>query len=143
MTSARNKKHNAANRLQRATRTVSALLSMWLPIPGDAKKTTASAQVMEIADFGSNPGRLRMLVYAPPRLPSGAPLIVVLHGCHQDAMGFAANAGWLALARQCRCALILPGQTAENNRGRCFNWHRPADARRGSGEVMSIRRMVT
>ncbi|MFC7478122.1 alpha/beta hydrolase family esterase [Dankookia sp. GCM10030260] len=84
-----------------------------------------------------------MLVYAPARLPPDAPLIVVLHGCQQDAAGFATNAGWLALARRLRCALVLPEQTAENNRGRCFNWHRPADARRGGGEAKSIRQMVS
>jgi feruloyl esterase len=99
--------------------------------------------VVEIAAFGSNPGGLRMLVYTPARLPADAPLVVVLHGCQQDATSFAANAGWLALARHLRCALVLPEQTAENNRGRCFNWHRPADARRGAGEAKSIRQMVS
>jgi feruloyl esterase len=84
-----------------------------------------------------------MLVYAPARLPPDAPLIVVLHGCQQDAAGFAADAGWLALARRLRCALVLPEQTTENNRGRCFNWHRPVDARRGDGEAKSIRQMVS
>jgi feruloyl esterase len=52
-----------------------------------------------------------MLVYAPPRLPADAPLVVVLHGCRQDAEGFAADAGWLALARRLRMALVLPEQT--------------------------------
>src|SRR3954462_3065441 len=133
MKSAR-RKNDATYRLGRATRAVSALLSMWLPAPAGAKEATAVGRVTEIADFGSNPGGLRMLVYAPARLPPDAPLIVVLHGCQQDAAGFAAHAGWLALARRLRCALVLPEQRAENNRARCFNWHRPADARRSSGE---------
>jgi poly(hydroxyalkanoate) depolymerase family esterase len=98
--------------------------------------------VREITDFGSNPGGLRMLVYAPPRLPADAPLVVVLHGCRQDAEGFAADAGWLALARRLRMALVLPEQTFTNNRGRCFNWYHSADVRRGSGEAKSIRQMV-
>ena len=142
MTSAR-RKQLAAGRLQRATRTVSALLSFWLPASADTKATAAMGRVIEIDDFGSNPGALRMLVYAPARLPPAAPLIVVLHGCQQDATGFATNAGWLALARRLRCALVLPEQTAANSHGRCFNWHRPADARRGGGEAKSIRQMVS
>jgi poly(hydroxyalkanoate) depolymerase family esterase len=83
-----------------------------------------------------------MLVYAPLRLAPGRPLIVVLHGCGQEATSFAADAGWLSLAQERRVALLLPEQTSENNRGRCFNWFRPADVRRGSGEAMSIRQMI-
>ena len=102
----------------------------------------ARSGVTEVAAFGSNPGALRMLVHAPARLPAGRPLVVVLHGCGQDAETFAADAGWLALAAQFRLALLLPQQTYENNRGRCFNWFRPDDVRRGGGEAMSIRQML-
>jgi poly(hydroxyalkanoate) depolymerase family esterase len=98
--------------------------------------------VSTIAAFGSNPGALRMHVYAPTRLRAGRPLVVVLHGCRQDAASFANDAGWIAVAHQFRLALLLPEQTYENNKGRCFNWFRPDDVRRGSGEIMSIRQMI-
>ena len=39
-------------------------------------------------------------------------------------------------------ALLLPEQVYENNRGRCFNWFRPDDVRRGGGEAMSIRQRL-
>lgn len=102
-----------------------------------ARPTTGAA-----AAFGSNPGALQMQVYAPPRLPAGRPLIVVLHGCGQTATTFAADAGWTALADEARLALLLPAQIHENNRGGCFNWFLPRDTRRGAGEAMSIRQMV-
>jgi poly(hydroxyalkanoate) depolymerase family esterase len=102
----------------------------------------ALSRVSVVAEFGSNPGALRMLVYAPAKLRTGRPLVVVLHGCRQDAETFATDAGWLALARQFRLALVLPEQRYENNRGRCFNWFRPDDTRRGSGEAASIRQMI-
>jgi poly(3-hydroxybutyrate) depolymerase len=86
--------------------------------------------VSTIAAFGSNPGALRMHVYAPARLRAGRPLVVVLHGCRQDAASFAADAGWIAIAQQFRLALLLPEQTYENNKGRCFNWFRPDDGDR-------------
>jgi poly(3-hydroxybutyrate) depolymerase len=63
----------------------------------------------------------------------------VLHECGQDASHFAADAGWLALAERFRLALLLPQQTHDNNRGRCFNWFRPQDAQHGSGKAMSLR----
>jgi poly(hydroxyalkanoate) depolymerase family esterase len=104
--------------------------------------SAALSGVSTITAFGSNPGALRMHVYAPPRLRAGRPLVVVLHGCRQDAASFAADAGWIAIAQQFRLALLLPEQTFENNKGRCFNWFRPDDVRRGSGEIMSIRQMI-
>ena len=83
-----------------------------------------------------------MHVYAPPRLRAGRPLVVVLHGCRQNAESFAAESGWIAVAQQFRLALLIPEQTYENNHGRCFNWFRPDDVKRGSGEMMSIRQMI-
>jgi poly(hydroxyalkanoate) depolymerase family esterase len=102
----------------------------------------ADPKISTIARFGSNPGALRMHIHAPARLKAGRPLVVVLHGCRQDAASFASDAGWMAVARQYRLALVLPEQTYENNRGRCFNWFRPGDVKRGSGEIMSIRQMI-
>lgn len=102
----------------------------------------AMARVTENRSFGSNPGALRMFTYAPPRLPATRPLVVVLHGCGQEAARFAGDAGWLALAERHRVALLLPQQTGANNHGGCFSWFNAADARRGSGEAKSIRQMV-
>ncbi len=79
---------------------------------------------------------------SPARLRAGRPLVVVLHGCRPDAASFANDAGWIAVAQRFRLALLLPEQTYENNKGRCFNWFRPEDVKRESGEVMSIRQML-
>ncbi|HLZ66097.1 MAG TPA: PHB depolymerase family esterase [Aliidongia sp.] len=127
-----------------AAKATSTLFSLaWAPSQMAVALTGPPGRISEIAKFGSNPGGLRMFVYTPPGgLAPGAPLIVVLHGCGQDAAGFAENAGWLALARSIGAALVLPQQGTENNRGRCFNWYRPQDTKRGSGEAMSIRQMV-
>ena len=134
----------ALGHLQRGYRAASQLVSLRLPASASAGPSFGLPdRVTEVADFGSNPGRLRMLIFRPPEvLRAGAPLIIVLHGCHQDATGFATDAGWLALARRLRLPLVLPEQSAGNNRGRCFNWFRPGDTGRDSGEALSIRQMV-
>jgi len=127
-----------------AAKASSALLSLaWAPSRLATAWTASPGRIVEIHTFGSNPGALRMFVYAPPEpvLPN-APLIVLLHGCGQDAAGFAENAGWLALARRVGAVLVLPEQVTDNNRGRCFNWYQQADIRRGGGEALSIRQMV-
>jgi len=94
--------------------------------------------------FGSNPGRLRMLVHLPTDPPRrGAPLIVLLHGCGQSAASFAAEGGWTALADRLAVPLVLPVQSEDNNQGRCFNWFRPMHTSRGHGEALSIRHMIS
>jgi len=100
------------------------------------------ARPVQIETFGSNPGNLRMYLYAPPRLRAGRPLVVLLHGCGQSAGIFASDAGWIDLAQEYRFALLLPEQNRANNRLGCFNWFRPEDVRRDSGEVLSIRQMI-
>lgn len=107
------------------------------------RSASQDAGVIEVGNFGSNPGNLRMFAYAPSLgRVKGAPLIVVLHGCGQGAASFAADTGWIALAQRIGAALLLPQQKRDNNRGRCFNWYRPGDIRRGEGEALSIRQMI-
>jgi feruloyl esterase len=92
--------------------------------------------------FGANPGKLRLFAYRPPRLPKGAPLVVVLHGCRQDARGYDHGAGWSALADRFGFALVAPEQTLANNVRNCFNWFVPEHQKRGEGEPASIRQMI-
>lgn len=98
--------------------------------------------VRRIADFGANPGNLTMLAYTPAGLPRRAPLVVLLHGCGQEASTFAEAAGWIALADRVGLALVLPEQTGRNNHQRCFRWFRAAHTARERGEAGSIRAMV-
>lgn len=101
-----------------------------------------SGRLRPVAGFGHNPGGLRMLAYAPPGLPRGAPLVVTLHGCQQTATGYAEGAGWLTLAERLGFAVVAPEQVSANNPQLCFNWFEPGDTRRGEGEAASIRAMV-
>jgi poly(hydroxyalkanoate) depolymerase family esterase len=113
-----------------------------VPEPTPAAQQPASVPV-EVPGFGSNPGRLTMLVQFPTRpLMPGAPLIVLLHGCGQGAAGFARETDWVALADRLGIPLLLPEQSDANNQGRCFNWFRPMHTGRGQGEALSIRQMV-
>jgi poly(hydroxyalkanoate) depolymerase family esterase len=131
--------------IEDAVRAASVVLNAKLPAPTPfAARAAELPGVMEVPAFGSNPGGLKMMLYSPPSTPRpGAPLIVVLHGCGQDAAGFATESGWLALADRLSLPVVIPAQMRENNQGGCFNWFRPIDTRRGRGEAASIRQMVT
>ncbi|MCA6112713.1 extracellular catalytic domain type 1 short-chain-length polyhydroxyalkanoate depolymerase [Bradyrhizobium cenepequi] len=98
--------------------------------------------LVETADFGSNPGALKMHSFVPEGLPRGAALVVVLHGCGQNAAGYDLGAGWSTLARHYGFALLLPEQQLANNANTCFNWFNPQDIERGNGEAGSIRQMI-
>jgi poly(hydroxyalkanoate) depolymerase family esterase len=92
--------------------------------------------------FGSNPGALSAKTYLPADLSKGAPLVVVLHGCTQNAPGYDHHSGWSHLADEAGFALLFPEQQRNNNPNLCFNWFQQADARRDSGEALSIRQMI-
>jgi poly(hydroxyalkanoate) depolymerase family esterase len=100
-----------------------------------------NSRLAEFNGFGDNPGRLNLRAYLPPSVV-GRPLVVLLHGCGQDAAGFARDSGWIDLADRLRVPLILPEQAETNNAGRCFQWFQPADTARDAGEAGSIAEMT-
>lgn len=103
---------------------------------------TPSGDFAELTEFGSNPGALRAWTHIPTILPPGAPLVVVLHGCTQNAAGYDACSGWSRLAEAQGFALLFPEQQRANNGHLCLNWFQPEDTRRGAGEALSIREMI-
>ena len=110
-------------------------------IGSPARASVDSSRLVEFNGFGENPGRLRMRAYLPPRA-AGNPLVVLLHGCGQDAAVFAQDSGWIALADRLHIPLVLPEQAEANNAGRCFQWFQPSDIARDHGEAGSIAEMV-
>ena len=99
-------------------------------------------RLQEVASFGSNPGNLRMLVYAPDALPSDPALVVALHGCTQTAAVYDHGTGWSTLADRFGFVVLYPEQQRSNNPQGCFSWFLPDDIARDQGEALSIRQMV-
>src|SRR5579862_9920749 len=89
--------------------------------------------LVEITNFGANPGDLRMFRYVPGELRPKPALVVVLHGCGQTAAGYDSGAGWSTLAKRYGFALLMPEQQPSNNAQGCFNWFNPEDTARGRG----------
>ncbi len=89
------------------------------------------------------PRTWRFALYAPAGLADdeAAPLLIVLHGCRQQALGFAFAAGLTQLADRARLRLLCPQQRRLANPYRCWNWFAP-QAQRGEGELRVIRAML-
>src|SRR4029077_17641850 len=98
--------------------------------------------LVETTGFGTNPGNLRMFSFVPEKLQPSPALVVVLHGCGQNAAGYDFGAGWSTLAKHYGFALLMPEQQISNNANGCFNWFNADDTRRGRGEPGSIRQMI-
>ena len=102
----------------------------------------APSRLTEMTGFGTNPGNLRMFSYVPENVSRSPALVVVLHGCTQDAAGYDHGAGWSTLADRYGFVLLFPEQQDVNNPKRCFNWFQLGDIQRDHGEAHSIRQMI-
>lgn len=89
--------------------------------------------------FASNGRTYAYRLYLPPRSDERLlPVIVMLHGCTQDAADFAAGTAMNELAAQRGCIVVYPEQLARSNSMRCWNWFDPSHQHRGRGEPAMI-----
>lgn len=114
------------------------ILSLLLfPILGNAQLTDITAQITQ------NPGNLNAYVHEPINKPmKKVPLVLVLHGCNQDAAEISNGSGWNKLADSLNFFVLYPEQKNANNMLRCFNWFSKEDHEKDKGEIASIHEMV-
>lgn len=98
----------------------------------------------EINDFGNNPGNLKMFVHSGVSKPEiQMPLVVVLHGCGENAKSASELSGWNKLADLNGFIVVYPQQKFSNNADLCFNWFKRGDIEKGKGECESIYQMIS
>ena len=87
--------------------------------------------------------RCAYFLYVPGTITrrNRVPLLVMLHGCNQDALSFANGTRMNSLADAQRFIVLYPQQSARANPLRCWNWfHRPTAE--GAGEAAAIAALV-
>lgn len=94
----------------------------------------------EISNFGSNPGNLKLYNYFPSSTKN-KPLVIVLHGCSQNATGIDEITDWASLSEQYDFVVFFPQQKILNNVNLCFNWFLDDDIN-NNGECQSIYQMM-
>jgi len=93
-------------------------------------------------DFGDNEGALKAFFYEPDNATPNMPLVVVLHGCSQNAADVAKLTDWNKLADQYGFYVLYPQQKRLNNVSKCFNWFQSKDIEKAKGECLSIHNMT-
>jgi poly(hydroxyalkanoate) depolymerase family esterase len=93
--------------------------------------------------FTGDAGTRNYRLYVPSRPASGPrPLVVMLHGCKQDPVDFAAGTTMNLLAEESGCLVLYPEQTGSANHSHCWNWFEAAHQGRGQGEPALIAGMT-
>ena len=100
------------------------------------------SQLYELKDYGNNEGNLNAYYFTPSQLSQNMPLVVVLHGCSQNALQAAELTGWNELAEKHGFCVLYPEQKRANNPSKCFNWFLSEDIEKDKGECSSIMAMT-
>jgi poly(hydroxyalkanoate) depolymerase family esterase len=104
--------------------------------------TACFADFKNLKKFGDNPGELTASYFEPQTKAAPETIVVLLHGCAQNAENFAKNTGFMGLAQQHNFILLLPQQSKKNNIKGCFNWFSTTDNAKEAGELLSIKNMI-
>src|SRR5436190_1589365 len=74
-------------------------------------------------------------IYTPSKpVAPKAPLVVLLHGCTQDADTFARGTRMNDEAESRGWIVLYPEQPSSANQNKCWNWFQPDHQERGKGE---------
>lgn len=126
----------------RLSKTITKLNSIRSGLRAPMMPASTEDRLSTLKGVKANPGNLAARFYVPEGLEAGAPLVVVLHGCTQNAAAYDVGSGWSRLADTNGFALLFPEQRRTNNPNLCFNWFDTDDNARGQGEAASIAHMV-
>ncbi|MFY1690500.1 PHB depolymerase family esterase [Plantactinospora sp. WMMB782] len=103
----------------------------------------SAASLVEVTNFGNNPGGMRMHIYVPDNRPANPPIVVAMHGCGGSGPGFYSGSEFASLSNQYGFIVIYPSAMQEAGFGRCFDTWSDASKRRGGGsDPVSIESMV-
>jgi poly(hydroxyalkanoate) depolymerase family esterase len=103
----------------------------------------SAASLVQVTNFGDNPGNMRMHTYVPDSHPAKPAVVVAMHGCGGTGPGFYRSSEFAALADRYGFVVIYPSATQSAGFGTCFDtWSDAAKRRGGGSDPVSIVSMV-
>lgn len=99
-----------------------------------------SSPLKEVTNFGSNPGNLKLFSFNDS-LSKNKALVLVLHGCVQNAEKIEELSDWKKAAVKNDFVVFYPQQKIINNASNCFNFFLESDINK-NGECLSIYQMM-
>ena len=125
-----------------------------LPLPGSPRGSTRHGQPLmpgvvspslhsggKFVDgtYSNTAGTRTYKLYIPSNYTGQpVPLLMMLHGCTQNAVDFAAGTCMNMFAEGKTFLVVYPEQVSSANNSKCWNWFQPADQQRGMGEPSLI-----
>lgn len=112
---------------------------LWpMRVPGAGRSTPPAMPEgarYETRSISSAAGSRDYILYVPAALPEGPQgLILMLHGCTQNADDFARGTEMNRVAERYGLIIAYPEQTRAHNPQACWNWFRPGDQTADGGE---------
>lgn len=92
--------------------------------------------------FTNFSGSLRYHLFIPSNHHAGMSLLVMLHGCNQDAEIFSVGTRMNEHAEQLGFMVLYPAQSGAANANKCWNWFKSANQYRNMGEPAVIAGMT-
>lgn len=113
-------------------------------VPGAAPAAAAAGAVFRAGTLATGAGEIDYSVFVPATLPPAGKraLLVMVHGCTQDAADFARGTRVNIDAAREGYVVLWPQQRAANHAQKCWNWYVPAHTRRGAGEIAQLHELV-
>lgn len=111
-------------------------VSCWVALSASASFADLPGQWTQ-STYSGPTGSRNYYLYVPKNTGGvdSLPLMVMLHGCTQDAQTLAHDTGMNAVAEKYGFAVVYPEQTSQDNAIKCWNWFKPENQKRNSGEL--------
>ncbi|MFY1650390.1 PHB depolymerase family esterase [Solwaraspora sp. WMMB762] len=117
------------------------LVAAGLVVP--ALRPAYAASLVQVTNFGNNPGGMQMHVYVPDSRPANPAIVVAMHGCGGSGPGFYSGSEFASLSDRYGFIVIYPTATQQAGFGNCFDvWSEAAKRRGGGSDPVSIMSMV-
>lgn len=104
-------------------------------------RESSDSQFIE-GSYANFSGTLKYHLFIPKGFRAGMPLLVMLHGCNQDAETFATGTRMNDHAENLGFMVLYPDQSGFSNMNKCWNWYQSINQYRNMGEPAVIAGMT-